>query len=99
MKLFRRNLPTENKGLCTFRELPTQTAALWFLYLMFVVFHNQSQVERVVLVLLVLLVCDGCVGCGGCDGCGACGGCEERIFYRKLSSKIHVYFKLIFYLK
>ena len=48
----------------------------------------------------VVLVCDGCVGCGGCAyGCGGSGGCEERILYRKLSSKIHVYLKLIFYLK
>ena len=67
---------------------------------MFVVFHNQSHVERVVLVLLsgfVVLVCDGsvgcgrCVGCGGYDGCGGCGDYEERIFYRKLSSKIHLF--------
>ena len=53
------NLDSQNlwtkKGLCTVRELPTWTAALLFLSLMFAAFYNQSPLVTMVLWMASIL--------------------------------------------
>ena len=60
INLFSHDLWAKNTGLCTVRELSTQTATSLFLYLKFAGFHNQSPLLRLCFYQRNLSMCAIC---------------------------------------
>ena len=60
INLFSHDLWAKNTGLCTLRELSTQTATSLFLYLKFAGFHNQSPLLRLCFYQRNLSMCAIC---------------------------------------